>query len=90
MKWSAPARWLVRFINAHQHVLEIRRKEVGSSEATPPTGIRDLVARLYIAGEGLEIGALNGPLPLPEGVHVRYVDRLCTAGCASTTPGWTL
>lgn len=32
------------------------------------------LASRYLTGEGLEIGALHAPLPLPTGVRVRYVD----------------
>jgi SAM-dependent methyltransferase len=34
------------------------------------------LARHYLSGHGLEIGALHLPLPVPHGVRVRYVDRL--------------
>lgn len=30
----------------------------------------------FLAGDGIEIGALHEPLPVPEGARVRYVDRL--------------
>lgn len=33
-------------------------------------------ARRYLRGEGLEIGALHNPLPVPSRVKVRYVDRM--------------
>lgn len=33
-------------------------------------------ARQYLHGNGLEIGALHCPLPLPTGTTVRYVDRM--------------
>jgi predicted SAM-dependent methyltransferase len=35
---------------------------------------RDALAEVYIKGEGIEVGAFNSPLPVPEGVRVRYVD----------------
>lgn len=35
---------------------------------------RAALAEVYIRGEGLEVGAFNSPLPVPEGVKVRYVD----------------
>jgi len=35
---------------------------------------RAALADAYIKGEGVEIGAFNAPLPVPEGVRVRYVD----------------
>ena len=33
-------------------------------------------AERFLAGEGLEIGALHLPLRTPSGAHVRYVDRM--------------
>ncbi|MCF8057548.1 MAG: class I SAM-dependent methyltransferase [Desulfocapsa sp.] len=35
---------------------------------------RELLARRYLRGCGLEIGALHRPLPLPSAVRVQYVD----------------
>jgi len=37
---------------------------------------RQLLALRYLRGYGIEIGALVGPLPVPRGTHVRYVDRM--------------
>ena len=37
---------------------------------------RRTLARRYLAGDGIEIGALHNPLELPDGARVRYVDRL--------------
>jgi SAM-dependent methyltransferase len=37
---------------------------------------RTRIANRYISGEGIEIGALHNPLPLPRSARVRYVDRL--------------
>jgi hypothetical protein len=37
---------------------------------------RRRLAREYLRGDGIEIGALNEPLQLPAGARVRYVDRL--------------
>ena len=34
------------------------------------------LARRFLHGEGLEIGALHLPLPMPRGARVRYVDRM--------------
>ena len=36
---------------------------------------RNRLARKYLAGSGIEIGALHLPLMVPEGTKVRYVDR---------------
>jgi SAM-dependent methyltransferase len=38
--------------------------------------VREDLARRYLRGEGIEIGALTAPLRTPPGVTVRYVDRL--------------
>jgi len=37
---------------------------------------RNALAQQYLAGSGLEIGALHHPLPVPDGVRVKYVDRM--------------
>ena len=37
---------------------------------------RTTVARAYIRGQGIEIGALNKPLRVPIGTRVSYVDRM--------------
>jgi SAM-dependent methyltransferase len=34
------------------------------------------LARRFLHGDGLEIGALHLPLPMPRGTRVRYVDRM--------------
>lgn len=40
------------------------------------TSVRSFIARHYLRGEGLEVGALDKPMPVPPGVKVRYVDRM--------------
>ena len=40
----------------------------------------------WLAGDGIEIGALHNPLHLPEGARVRYVDRASTAELYSHYP----
>ena len=37
---------------------------------------RDAIARRFVTGSGIEIGALHNPLRVPRGVDVRYVDRM--------------
>jgi hypothetical protein len=37
---------------------------------------RTRIANGYLSGEGIEIGALHNPLPMPRSARVRYVDRL--------------
>lgn len=38
--------------------------------------LRAFVARRYLGGNGIEIGALGTPLDLPPGAQVKYVDRM--------------
>ena len=37
---------------------------------------RRLITRLFLKGNGLEIGALHNPLRVPETAKVKYVDRM--------------
>jgi SAM-dependent methyltransferase len=92
MDTSAMARRAVRFFNTRQGRFEIRRRTVAvdGTPERPPQGMRELVAQLYISGDGLEIGALNGPLRLPTGARVRYVDRLSMADLREHYPGLDL
>lgn len=39
-----------------------------------PSITRELIASQYLAGSGLEVGALHNPLRVPKGLQVRYVD----------------
>lgn len=39
-------------------------------------GVRRQVAQDYLKGEGIEVGALHNPLPLPRKARVTYVDRM--------------
>jgi SAM-dependent methyltransferase len=47
---------------------------------------RNLAAR-YLRGEGIEIGALHIPLPVPITARVRYVDRMSEAELRQQYPG---
>lgn len=44
------------------------------------------VADRHLRGEGLEIGALQDPMPMPKGVRVRYVDIAATAELRAMYP----
>jgi SAM-dependent methyltransferase len=44
-----------------------------------PGNLRQRLADRFLAGRGLEIGALLNPLPVPAAAKVRYVDRLTLA-----------
>ena len=52
-------------IFAHQHLLYRNQP-------------RTYLADRFLRGDGIEIGALHRPVPLPDGVTVRYLDRLYT------------
>lgn len=39
-------------------------------------GKRRRLAKEFLRGQGVEVGALNEPLQLPRGASVRYVDRM--------------
>ena len=51
------------------------RNLLAREEAAPALD-RAAIARHYIRGDGIELGALHLPLPVPEGARVRYVDRM--------------
>jgi len=38
---------------------------------------RELIAKTYIIGDGIEIGALHNPLNVPKSAKVKFVDRMC-------------
>lgn len=57
------------------HRLRRRVRDVTYGEPDA-RGVREDVARRYLRGSGLEIGALHLPLRVPPQVRVRYVDRL--------------
>lgn len=44
-----------------------------------PRKISKILPRVFLRGEGIEIGALHNPLSVPNGVRVRYVDRMSNA-----------
>ena len=57
------------------HRLRRRVRDVAYGEPDAQ-GVREDVARRYLRGSGLEVGALHRPLRVPPHVTVRYVDRL--------------
>ena len=69
-----------RFANSRLDRLAVRR-------LWPAAGMRQLIAELYLKGEGLEIGALNSPLDLPDTARARYVDRVSVSELREHYPG---
>jgi SAM-dependent methyltransferase len=47
---------------------------------------RDTIASAYLRGDGIEIGALHNPLPLPSSARVKYVDRASAADLRAYYP----
>jgi len=64
---------------------EQSREQAGLPAQTPAQagpvngGLRAALSAQYLAGEGIEIGALHNPMVLPPGAGVKYVDRLSVA-----------
>lgn len=56
--------------------------------APPPCspGMRREIAQAFLGGQGLEIGALHAPFPLPPGAAARYVDRFDVDGLRKQYP----
>jgi len=55
------------------------RKSKGKASADSHGFDRKGVARHYLKGSGIEIGALHNPLQVPDTIKVRYVDRMSVA-----------
>jgi SAM-dependent methyltransferase len=59
------------------------------AEVAPPAGayrLRTLLTDEFLAGSGIEIGALHHPLAVPAGAKVTYVDRLDVPGLRREFP----
>jgi predicted SAM-dependent methyltransferase len=55
--------------------LQVRERNL--ERADPHDSLRIKLAEIYLAGDGLEIGALHKPLNIPEDkTSIRYIDRL--------------
>jgi SAM-dependent methyltransferase len=54
---------------------DMARRKVYASERRH-AAVRRHLSRRYLSGDGLEVGALHLPLPLPRGAHASYVDRM--------------
>ncbi len=56
------------------------------TQRNPVLARRIELAERFLAGDGIEIGALHAPLPVPAKARVRYVDRLDAAGLREHYP----
>jgi SAM-dependent methyltransferase len=54
---------------------DVARRKIYASERRH-AAVRRHLSRRYLSGDGLEVGALHLPLPLPRGARARYVDRM--------------
>lgn len=68
--------------NLVEKIRSIKPRQQRKVIAIPPeisqsseNSIRQTIAQKYLKGEGIEIGALNNPLKLPESVKVKYLDK---------------
>lgn len=48
--------------------------------------LRSSIARQYLSGDGIEIGALHSPLEVPSQAKVRYLDRMTVEQLKETYP----
>lgn len=61
-------------------------REPEQRRSRPHSPDRDGIAARHLSGEGLEIGALHWPLPLPPGARARYVDITSSAELEARYP----
>jgi SAM-dependent methyltransferase len=57
-----------------------------SPEFRDTQAVRKWIARRHLSGDGVEIGALHLPLPVPRNARVRYVDRYDRDGLRRAYP----
>jgi predicted SAM-dependent methyltransferase len=68
--------------------------EVAPAEETPlvwnleftAAQLREFMAKIYLKGDGIEIGALHQPLPVSSAAHTKYIDRLSVADLRKQYP----
>ena len=64
-----------------------RRDKDSVQKSVQTIAIRpESIAKKYIAGNGIEIGALHKPLKVPESAKVKYVDRMSTSSLRKQYP----
>ncbi len=64
-----------KFIERFILILRIKAQKAASTlEAR-----REYIAKAYLKGNGIEIGALQRPLKIPQGAYAKYVDRMTVA-----------
>jgi SAM-dependent methyltransferase len=80
------------FVPSGRHALALvgrrgaRTRVLATTTFQVPKGFREFLAHLFLAGSGLEIGALNKPLSVPSGCRVSYIDRMDANGLREHYP----
>ena len=82
---------ITRLLNPLASLLPLNAKEHLTTHAFWETGSlpldRAALGKVYLKGEGLEIGGLDQPLKVPAGVRVRYVDFQTSNDLEKFNPG---
>src|SRR3954454_1680866 len=65
-----------------------RAYELLSEQGRDVARSRRRLARRFLSGDGLEIGALTLPMWMPPGARVRYVDRKPLVALRAEYPEW--
>jgi len=82
---------ITRLLNPLASLLPLNAKEHLTThafwEATSLPLDRAALGKVYLRGEGLEIGGLDKPLKVPAGVRVRYVDFQTSGDLQKFNPG---
>lgn len=79
-RWPAQGELMLRFDPIDRPAdFEISRVALLGALPEGQADVRRGLGGRFLKGEGLEIGALQNPMPVPEAATVRYVDRLSLA-----------
>src|SRR5262249_37180618 len=84
-RWHSVESGVLKFLTSRRPMITPPRR----AEVAPPSGAYRLRTGLtdeFLAGSGIEIGALHHPLAVPAGVRVTYLDRLNVSGLRREYP----
>lgn len=77
---------MVRPITFNRIYRRVRRMVTGPDPRDAGVAMRKALSFAFVRGAGIEIGALHSPLPVADGVRVRYVDRMGVEGLRKEYP----
>jgi hypothetical protein len=77
---------LVSLTDAARSIKARARRALWRAAAGAEPDVRTRLSLRYLRGEGIEIGALHGTLPVRRSTRVRYVDRLPVAALREQYP----